>query len=216
MLPASEGHQHLDECWATPTRTGALNRVFDLVCATVGLLLSSPLLVVIPVAIKFDDGGPVFYKQVRIGRNFRRFHIYKFRSMVCGADCHGLLTAPGDSRLTRVGRVLRQFKLDELPQLFNVVRGDMQLVGARPEVERYVEIFHSQYAVILQERPGITDPATLAYRHEEQIFLGNRLEEQYVAEILPAKLKLSMDYQKRRSFVSDVRILLQTVFGLIA
>jgi lipopolysaccharide/colanic/teichoic acid biosynthesis glycosyltransferase len=111
---------------------------------------------------------------------------------------------------------LRRYKLDELPQLFNVLIGDMQLVGARPEVEQYVQMFPSQYAAILQERPGITDPASLAYRREDQIFSASRMEEQYVREILPAKLKLSLDYQKQRSLLSDVRILLQTAFGLIA
>jgi lipopolysaccharide/colanic/teichoic acid biosynthesis glycosyltransferase len=174
------------------------------------------VLCTIAVAIKLDDGGPVLYEQVRVGRSFRRFRVCKFRSMVPDADRDGLLTAPGDSRLTRVGRWLRQYKLDELPQLFNVLKGDMQLVGARPEVERYVQMFRPQYAVILQERPGITDPATLAYRREEQIFSASRMEQQYVEEILPAKLKLSLDYQMRRSLLSDVRILLQTAFGLIA
>jgi lipopolysaccharide/colanic/teichoic acid biosynthesis glycosyltransferase len=134
--------------------------------------------------------------------------------MVVNADRDGLLTAPADSRLTRVGRWLRRYKVDELPQLFNVLKGDMQLVGARPEVERYVQLFRPQYAVILQERPGITDPATLVYRHEDQIFSADRMEEQYVKEILPAKLKLSLDYQKQRSLFSDVRILLRTVIGL--
>ena len=111
----------------------------------------------------------VLYRQSRVGRNFQCFWVCKFRSMVAGADRSGLLTAQQDSRITHVGRLLRRYKLDELPQLFNVLKGDMQLVGARPEVERYVQMFRHQYAVILQERPGITDPATVAYRHEEQM-----------------------------------------------
>jgi lipopolysaccharide/colanic/teichoic acid biosynthesis glycosyltransferase len=135
--------------------------------------------------------------------------------MVTGADSGSLLTAPADSRLTRVGRVLRQHKLDELPQLFNVLAGDMQLVGARPEVEPFVQMFRSQYAVILQDRPGITDPASLAYRREDQIFSGEGMEQQYVEQILPAKLQLSLDYQKHRSFLSDIGILLRTVSGLM-
>ena len=212
----SRGTEAAEECWSASPRTGALNRAFDVLCSLTGLLVLSPLLGVIALAIRLDDGGSVFYSQVRVGKNFRLFRVYKFRSMVPGADRDGLLTAPADSRLTRVGRWLRRYKLDELPQLFNVVKGDMQLVGARPEVERYVEMFRPQYTVILQERPGITDPATLAYRHEEQVLSASRMEEQYIQEILPAKLKLSLAYQKERSLLSDIRILLRTAFTVIA
>jgi lipopolysaccharide/colanic/teichoic acid biosynthesis glycosyltransferase len=210
-----EGPGIVQECWSIRPRTGALHRVLDVLCAGIGLLFLSPLFCLIGVAIKFDDGGPIFYRQVRVGRNFRRFHICKFRSMVNGADRDGLLTAPGDSRLTRVGRWLRQYKFDELPQLLNVFKGDMQFVGARPEVERYVEMFHSQYAVILQERPGITDPASLAFRREDQIFSADRMERQYVEEILPAKIKLSLDYHRHRSLLTDARMVLKTILGLI-
>jgi lipopolysaccharide/colanic/teichoic acid biosynthesis glycosyltransferase len=203
------------ECRTVGQRTGTLHRVFDVLCAGVGLIFLSPLFLIIALAIKFDDGGPIVYRQARVGRNFQLFQICKFRSMVNGADNDGLLTAPGDSRVTRVGRWLRRYKLDELPQLLNVFKGDMQFVGARPEVERYVEMFHSQYAVILQERPGITDPASLAFRHEDQIFSADRMEQQYVEEILPAKIKLSLDYQRHRSFLTDAKILLKTILGLI-
>ncbi len=193
---------------------GSLHRVFDFLCALVGLAGLSPLFLLIAVAIKLDDGGPVFFSQNRIGRAFRPFRIWKFRSMIPGADRGGLLTASADSRLTTVGRRLRRYKLDELPQLFNVLAGDMQLVGARPEVERYVQLFRLQYAVLLQDRPGITDPASLAYRHEDQILSAEKIEQQYIQEILPAKLRLSLDYQQRRSFLSDLGILLRTVAGL--
>jgi lipopolysaccharide/colanic/teichoic acid biosynthesis glycosyltransferase len=196
-------------------RTGLFHRVFDGLCAAVGLLLLSPLFAVIAAAIKFDDGGPVFYLHDRVGTNFRHFRVCKFRSMVLGADRDGSLTAPQDSRLTPIGRLLRRYKLDELPQLFNVLTGDMQLVGARPEVNRYVQMFRPQYAVILQDRPGITDPAALAYRHEDQILSASGIEQQYVGEILPAKLKLSLDYQQKRTFWSDLRILLRTALRLI-
>lgn len=215
ILPVSSGPE-IVESWAAPERTGALRRTFDVLAAATGLVFLSPLLCAIAVAVKLNDGGPVLYRQLRVGRNFLRFRVCKFRTMVVGADRRGLLTAPEDPRLTGVGSFLRRYKLDELPQLLNVLKGDMQLVGARPELERYVEMFHSQYRAILQERPGITDPATLAYRREERIFSAGRMEEQYVAEILPAKLELSLDYQKRRSFLSDIRILLQTAFALIA
>lgn len=135
--------------------------------------------------------------------------------MVAGADQSLLLTAPADSRVTRIGRLLRRYKLDELPQLFNVLACDMQLVGARPEVERYVQMFRLQYAVILQDRPGITDPASLAYRREDQILSADGIEQQYVREILPAKLQLSLEYQHRRSFFSDLGILMRTAIGLL-
>jgi lipopolysaccharide/colanic/teichoic acid biosynthesis glycosyltransferase len=214
-LSVSEEPGVAQQCWSIQLGTKELHRVLDVLCAAIGLLFLSPLFCLIAVAIKFDDGGPIFYRQVRVGRNFQRFQILKFRSMVNGADRAGLLTAPGDSRLTRVGRGLRQYKLDELPQLLNVFKGDMQFVGARPEVERYVEMFHSQYAVILQERPGITDPASLAFRREDQIFSADRMEQQYVEDILPAKIKLSLDYQGHRSFLTDARVVLKTILGLM-
>lgn len=212
MLPLSKESA---ESWPASGQGGAVHRAFDFGCAAIGLLFLSPLLCATALAIKLDDGGPVFYRQARVGREFRLFRVCKFRSMVMGADRASLLTAPEDSRLTRVGRWLRRYKIDELPQLFNVLRGEMQLVGARPEVERYVEMFRSQYAVILQNRPGITDPASLAYRREEQLFSPSQMDRQYVEEILPDKLKLSLDYQEHRNFLSDVRILLRTVFALI-
>jgi lipopolysaccharide/colanic/teichoic acid biosynthesis glycosyltransferase len=197
------------------SRAGTLTRVFDFLCALVGLIVLSPLFAVIALVVKLDDRGPVFYAQDRIGRNFRHFRLYKFRSMVIGADRQGWLTSREDARLTRVGRWLRRCKLDELPQLFNVLKGDMQLVGARPEVERYVLMFRPQYTTILQERPGITDPASLAFRHEEQILSPDRLEQQYVEEVLPAKVALALEYQQRRTFLSDVGILFRTTFRLL-
>jgi lipopolysaccharide/colanic/teichoic acid biosynthesis glycosyltransferase len=123
------------------------------------------------------------------------------------------LTAPEDPRITRVGRFLRKYKLDELPQLVNVVKGEMQLVGVRPELERYVEIFPDEYEVLLQDRPGITDLASLAFRHEEQMFQGGAFEKQYVTQILPRKLKLSLKYSRARTFFSDLGILFRTVLG---
>ena len=215
MSSVSKGPEIVEQYRAASLRTGLSNRVFDGLCAAVGLLALSPLFAVIAAAIKFDDGGPVFYLHERVGTNFRHFRVCKFRSMVLGADRDGSLTAPRDPRLTRTGHLLRRYKLDELPQLFNVLTGDMQLVGARPEVDRYVQMFRPQYAVLLQDRPGITDPATLAYRHEDRILSASRIEQQYVGEILPAKLKLSLDYQQKRTFWSDLRILLRTALRLI-
>lgn len=213
-MPAFKAPEMVADSPSARQATGALHRACDVLCAMMGLFFLSPLFCLIALAIKLDDGGHVFYRQDRVGRDFHLFRLCKFRSMVTGADRGGLLTAPEDSRVTRVGRWLRRCKLDELPQLFNVLNGDMQFVGARPEVERYVQMFRSEYAEILQDRPGITDPATLAYRHEDKIFSIGRMEQQYVEAILPAKIKLSLEYQRRRNFLSDVRILLLTVFGL--
>ncbi len=187
-----------------------LRRAFDVMCAGIGLVLLSPLFAFIALAITLEGGSSVFYSQPRVGRGFRRFRLLKFRSMVPNSDRISPLTGPEDPRITRVGRFLRKYKLDELPQLVNVVKGEMQLVGARPELERYVGMFPTQYAVLLQDRPGITDPATLAYRHEEQMLQAGRVEEQYVSRILPRKLELSLEYRQRRTFLSDLTVLFRT------
>lgn len=200
---------------ATSSRTGIATRLFDFVCALGGLIFLAPLFSLIALAIKLDDGGAVFFVQSRVGRHFRRFRFYKFRSMVEGTGREDGLTAPGDSRITRTGRLLRRYKLDELPQLLNVLKGDMQLVGSRPEVDRYVQMFRPQYAVILQDRPGITDPASLVFRHEDRILCTDRLEQQYVDEVLPAKLALALEYQQKRTFASDLAILFRTVFRVL-
>jgi lipopolysaccharide/colanic/teichoic acid biosynthesis glycosyltransferase len=204
----------VEQCWPAPQSSGAFHRAFDFLCAAAGLLLLSPVFLVIAIAIKLDDGGPAFYTQTRVGKGFRPFRFVKFRSMIVGADRTGSLTAPADPRLTRLGRRLRRYKLDELPQLFNVLKGDMQLVGSRPEVGEYVQMFRPQYTVILQDRPGITDPASLTYRHEEKLFTPGRMEQQYAEEILPAKLQLALDYQKHRTFLSDIQILVRTALAL--
>jgi lipopolysaccharide/colanic/teichoic acid biosynthesis glycosyltransferase len=193
-----------------------MNRAFNLLGAAVGLLLLLPLLAAIAAIVKCYDGGPIFYAQPRVGKDFLTFRVLKFRSMVVHADREGPLTAPADRRLTRVGRALRKYKLDELPQLWNVLTGEMQLVGVRPEVETYVAMFREQYAQLLTQPPGITDPASLAFRREENLFVADRMQQQYVAEILPEKLRLSLEYQRHRSFFSDMRVLLDTVLNLAA
>jgi len=192
-----------------------MRRAFELVCTLIGLVVLWPIFLVVAVAIKLEDGGPVFYAHPRVGRNFRRFRLLKFRSMVSGADRRGgAVTSKGDPRITKVGRVLRKYKLDELPQLLNVLKGEISLVGARPEVERYVNLFRPQYEEILAERPGITDPATLAFRNEEELFTGDDVEGLYLEEILPRKLELSLEYGRRRTFFSDLVILFRTVLKL--
>jgi lipopolysaccharide/colanic/teichoic acid biosynthesis glycosyltransferase len=200
--------------YAEPTVSLTLRRLFDVLCAAAGLILLSPVIAAIALAIMLDDGGPVIYSQPRIGKDFRRFRVLKFRTMIPHADRFDPLTSSGDPRVTRVGRLLRRYKLDELPQLVNVLIGDMQLVGSRPELERYVEMFRDPYARILRDRPGITDPATLAYRHEEEWLESGRVEEQYVSEVLPRKLELSLEYMQQRTFLSDLGMLIRTVLHI--
>ena len=191
-----------------------MRRAFDVIFAAIGLVLVSPIFALAALAIKLEDGGPVLFSQIRVGRNFRRFRLYKLRSMRPDAERQGCpITEPEDARITHVGAFLRKYKLDELPQLINVLRGDMRLVGSRPELERYVEMFRPQYAELLRGRPGLTDPATLAYRHEENILKADDVEGQYVKQILPHKLEISLEYSKRRTVFSDLRMILLTVFG---
>jgi lipopolysaccharide/colanic/teichoic acid biosynthesis glycosyltransferase len=144
--------------------------LFDEACAALGLLMMAPLFVMIAVAIKLGDGGPVFYSHVRVGRKFQKFRLYKFRTMIHSAAEGSTVTAPQDSRITRIGGFLRRFKLDELPQLINVLKGEMQLVGPRPQMDKFVNIFFEEYEELLQTRPGITDLASLIFRDEANSF----------------------------------------------
>ena len=187
---------------------------FDMICAAAGLVLLSPLFAIVALAIKLNGGkGPVFYFQPRIGKNGREFCLIKFRTMAAGADRKGVLTVGNDPRITSVGSFLRKHKLDELPQLINVLKGDMRLVGPRPEMKRYVDMFQAEYQMLLKNPPGITDPASLAYRNEEKMLKPECLEEHYLSEILPQKLRLSLEYSRRRTFLSDLNIVLRTLGG---
>jgi dTDP-4-amino-4,6-dideoxygalactose transaminase/FlaA1/EpsC-like NDP-sugar epimerase/lipopolysaccharide/colanic/teichoic acid biosynthesis glycosyltransferase len=201
---------------AAPASGGILRRTFDSACAAVGLAFLTPLLALIALAIKLDDGGSIFYSQLRVGQGLRKFRLFKFRSMVPSSADGCLLTAPEDARITRVGRFLRKYKLDELPQLVNVLRGEMQLVGVRPQMERYVAIYPDEYGELLQAPPGITDLASLSFRNEEKCFNEGTIEGQYIASILPTKLQLSLKYHRARTFLSDLEILFRTVLGLPA
>jgi lipopolysaccharide/colanic/teichoic acid biosynthesis glycosyltransferase len=192
-----------------------MQRSFEIICAAVALILLCPLFAVIALAIKLEDGGPVLYAHPRVGRNFRRFGFLKFRSMVPQADrLGGPVTVAGDARVTRVGGFLRKYKLDELPQLINIIKGDIQLVGARPEFGENVERFRAQYEILLRDRPGITDPATLAYRNEEEMFGKGDTQEVYFSEILPRKLELSLQYARQRTFRSDLALIFRTILGI--
>jgi lipopolysaccharide/colanic/teichoic acid biosynthesis glycosyltransferase len=223
-LPSGERHgPELDPkqpaARPVPEQARALERydsraVFDAMWAALGLIAMVPLFAMIAIAIKLDDGGPVFYSHVRIGRKFRKFRLFKFRSMICNIAEGSTVTAPQDARVTRVGRFLRRFKLDELPQLMNVFKGEMQLVGARPQMEKFVEIFCEEYEELLQSRPGITDLASLIFRDEAKFFYEGSIEEQYVKRIMPIKLEMSLKYARTRTFFSDLNIIFRTVLCL--
>ncbi len=206
---------------STPAALGPLTRLvkrsFDVLACSVGLIVLSPLLAVTAVAVKLSSPGPVFFRQERVGRGFRPFQMLKFRTMVVDAPkLGGQITASGDPRITRVGRVLRKLKLDELPQLINVVRGDMSLVGPRPEVPRYVEQFRDDYREILRVRPGITDLASVKYRDEsEQLAAAEDPEHEYVHHILPDKIELAREYTSRASLWFDLKLILQTLVRIV-
>lgn len=192
-----------------------MRRSFDIICAAVAVTLLCPLFALIALAIKLEDGGPVFYAHPRLGWGFRQFGLLKFRSMVPQADrMGGSVTVAGDPRITRVGAFLRRYKLDELPQLINVIKGEIQLVGARPEFGGNVERFRAEYEILLRDRPGITDPATLAYRNEEEMLGAGGVEEMYFSEILPRKLELSLRYARQRTFRTDLVLIFRTILGI--
>jgi lipopolysaccharide/colanic/teichoic acid biosynthesis glycosyltransferase len=190
-------------------------RVFDVIAAALGILIISPLLILVAAAVKLQDGGPVFYRARRIGRGGGTFLQYKFRTMVPGADQKGLgITVNGDERVTPVGRHLRRFKLDELGQLFNVLKGEMSFVGPRPEDPRYVKGYTKQQRQLLGCRPGITSPASLKYRDEEILLAGDDCEEVYLKTILPDKLAIELQYAHHRTLWTDLKVILQTISRL--
>jgi lipopolysaccharide/colanic/teichoic acid biosynthesis glycosyltransferase len=195
-----------------------LKRVFDGTCAFLGLLVLSPVLGLVALLVKLSDGGPVLYRGLRTGLNGRQFRICKFRSMVVDAEKTGVTaTADDDPRVTRIGRFLRKYKLDELPQLVNVLVGEMSLVGPRPEVPQYTALFTRQEQAILSVRPGITDWATLWDIAEGAVLAGSDNPEQaYLEKIRPEKIRLQLKYIRERSFGVDVRILALTLWALVA
>ncbi len=189
-----------------------IKRSFDFVCAFFGLLLLSPVFVLLSLWVLIDSGLPVFYFQSRVGKGGVDFLLFKFRSMMRGSDQKGLLTSKNDPRITKSGKVLRKTKLDELPQLWNVLIGDMSLVGPRPEVRKYVELYSEEQKQVLTVRPGLTDKATIEYARESEMLDGNKEPERtYVEVIMPAKLRISLDYLKKADFISDLGILFSTI-----
>lgn len=194
-----------------------MKRLFDVVASGVGLLLLSPLFLLVAIWIKLDSSGPVFYRQVRVGRYNRDFRIFKFRSMRVGADKGSLVTIGGrDPRVTRSGYFIRKFKIDELPQLINVFIGDMSLVGPRPEVRHYVDYWTKEQLRVLDVRPGITDPASIKFRNENELLeKADDPEKYYIEVIMQEKLRLYLEYVEHHSFWYDMKLIFQTFWVIV-
>jgi lipopolysaccharide/colanic/teichoic acid biosynthesis glycosyltransferase len=193
-----------------------IKRIFDAFATLVGLILLSPLFAVTALLVILDSPGPAFFTQERVGRHGVIFRVFKFRTMRVDAEMNGQITVGNDARITRIGHVLRRFKLDELPQLLNVLRGEMSLVGPRPEVPRYVACYSKeQREAILSVRPGITDWASIKFK-EENALLANASdpERSYVEEILPIKVEYYVRYVTERNFVVDLKIIFLTLFAI--
>lgn len=194
-----------------------IKRIFDLICSTLGLIFLSPVLIGITIKIKAGSDGPVFFKQIRVGENGREFEILKFRTMVVDAEKLGKqITVGNDNRITKIGAFLRKYKLDELPQLINVFKGDMSLVGPRPEVPRYVNLYNEEQKKVLEVKPGITDLASIRYRDENDLLGGvENPEEFYINTIMPDKLALNLEYIRGNNIFFDIYIILKTIIKCI-
>lgn len=192
-------------------------RFFDIFFSAIGLIILSPIFLVVAVLVKLDSRGPVFFRQERVGMDFKYFKIYKFRSMANDEGSKGpQITVGGDKRVTNVGKFLRRYKIDELPQLINVLKGEMSFVGPRPEVRKYVELFRDDYEKLLKIRPGITDIASITYSQEENVLASSiNWEEDYIKRILPEKIQLSLKYVlSNKNIIADLRLIFRTIFKI--
>jgi lipopolysaccharide/colanic/teichoic acid biosynthesis glycosyltransferase len=196
-----------------------MKRIFDIVCSGIGLLVLSPFFAALATAIKLESRGPVFYRGVRVGLNGKPFRIFKFRSMVQDAENLGASsTSTEDPRVTKTGRFIRRYKLDEFSQLINVFTGDMSLVGPRPEVQRFVDKYTDEERIILTVRPGITDWASIRFHNEGEIIAASGIadaDEAYEKLIRPEKLRLQMKYVRERNFWIDLKAIFSTLFKLV-
>ncbi len=195
----------------------AVKRFLDLLCSIVALVLLAPLWLLIALAIMLESRGGVLYRQSRVGRDNRDFTLYKFRTMRTGSDKKGLLTVGDrDSRVTRVGYFLRKYKLDEFPQLINIIKGDMSIVGPRPEVRKYVDMYTPEQMKVLSVRPGLTDYASVRYVHESEILArSDNPEQTYINEVMPAKLVLNLEYIQHQSLKEDIKLIFQTFAAIV-
>lgn len=194
-----------------------MKRLFDMVASGCGLLVLSPVFLFLAIWIKLDSEGPVFYRQVRVGRNNKDFRIFKFRSMRVGSDKTGLITVGGhDPRVTRSGYVIRKYKLDEFPQLINVFIGDMSLVGPRPEVRKYVDMYTPEQMHVLDVRPGVTSLASIRYRNENELLeKAENPDQYYIDVIMQDKLAIDLAYVKKASFLYDIKLIFHTLREII-
>lgn len=195
----------------------AIKRTFDIVASFIGLILLSPILIIIAVFIKLDSKGPVFFKQKRVGKNKQIFEIYKFRTMVIDAEKLGKqITVGNDNRITKIGKFIRKCKLDELPQLINVLKGEMSLVGPRPEVPKYVELYDVYQEQVLLVQPGITDYASIKFRNENELLgKSKNPEATYIDEIMPTKIELNLLYIKNISLLEDFKLIFNTILAIL-
>ncbi|MBL0048751.1 MAG: sugar transferase [Bacteroidetes bacterium] len=194
-----------------------IKRIFDIAFSLLGILLLSPVLICIAILIRLDSPGGIFYLQERVGKNNQNFFIYKFRTMRSGADKLGLLTVGAkDNRVTKIGYTLRKYKLDELPQLFNVFKGNMSFVGPRPEVRKYVNLYTAAQIKVLSVKPGITDLASIKYSDESELLAkAEDPEKFYIETIFPAKLELNLKYIEEKNFWKDIQLIFQTIGKII-
>ena len=194
-----------------------MKRIFDILLSGIGLLIISPLFLIVAIWIKLDSPGPIFYRQVRVGRYNKDFRIFKFRSMRIGSDKGSLVTIGGrDPRITRSGYFIRKFKIDELPQLINVFVGDMSLVGPRPEVRHYVNYWTEEQMHVLDVRPGITDPASIKFRNENELLAQAEDPEKYYIEvIMQDKIKLYLEYVANHNLWYDIKLIFQTFWVIV-
>lgn len=192
-----------------------MKRLFDLVLAIIGILISIPLFIIISILIKLNSEGKIIFKQIRITKNGKKFKILKFRTMRENTEKQGQITIGEDNRITSIGKILRRTKLDELPQLFNILIGDMSFVGPRPEVPKYVELYSDEDREILSVRAGITDYASIYFSNESEILGKEQNPEQYYIEkIMPHKIKLNKKYLREIGFVVDIKIIILTIFKI--
>ncbi|MDE6223383.1 MAG: sugar transferase [Muribaculaceae bacterium] len=189
-----------------------MKRLFDIFASGLGLIALSPLFVVLAVWIKCDSRGPVFYRQTRVGKDNKDFRLFKFRSMRPDSDKLGLITVGGrDPRVTRSGYYIRKYKLDEFPQLINVFRGEMSLVGPRPEVRKYVDMYSPEQMRVLSVRPGITSLASIRYRNENEILVAAAdPDKTYIEQVMPDKLAIDLEYVDRATLLNDIKLILST------
>ena len=194
-----------------------MKRIFDVIASGLGLIVLSPLFLILAIWIKLDSKGPVFYRQVRVGYKNKDFRIFKFRSMRVGADKGSLVTIGGhDPRVTRSGYFIRKFKFDELPQLINVFLGDMSLVGPRPEVRHYVDYWTPEQMHVLDVRPGITDPASIKFRNENELMeQAEDPEKYYIEVIMQEKIRHYLDYVKKHNFLYDLELIFKTFWVIV-